>query len=149
MPTLTDQIHTVTQALVDLLIADWDKYAATKDDIFYGDQAKYARFPSIAVESAPVERTLNQTGLQQRIGFTMYVLIFHGGLRDAQERRKMADETAEKVVVQLQSDRQLGGLIIHGHVTNLEPGYTSRGGQLLVTHRATWEGISNYTMERP
>lgn len=144
--TLTDKNSVVTQAIVDWLRDDWDKYAATLDDIYFGDQARYARFPSISVESGPLVRDLNQTGLQQRISFTMYVLVFHGGLKEAELRKKEVDEVTELVVERLQANRQLDGLIIHGHVTNVEPGFAQRGGQLLTTHRITWEGISNYTM---
>ena len=63
MATLTDNAGTVTQALVDLLRGDWDGLGApTKDDIYYGDQDMYPRFPSFAVDPAPVARELYQTG---------------------------------------------------------------------------------------
>ncbi len=144
---LTDANSVVTQALVDLLVGDWDTLGVpSKKDIYYGDQPMYPRFPSLAVESNPLERELNQTGLQQRIFFTMSILAFHGGLKTASERRKDNDEFSERVVSRLHTDRTLGGIVIHGHATSVEPGFVQRGGSLLVTHLITWEGISNFTM---
>ena len=144
---LTDANSVVTQALVDLLIGDWSTIGVpTKKDIYYGDQTLYPRFPSLAVESSPQERELYQTGLQQRISFTMSILAFHGGLKGVSERRKDTDEFAERVLTRLHTDRTLGGLIINGTATSVEPGFVARGGSLLVTHLITWEGISNFTM---
>ena len=78
----------------------------------------------------------------------MYVMVYHGGLRDTQDRRKRTDEVTEAVVEQLHSDRRLDGLLIHSNVSGNEPGFARRGGALLVANRVTWEGISNYTMPR-
>ena len=144
---LTDANSVVTQALVDLLKGDWDTLGTpSKKDIYYGDQPLYPRFPSLAVESQPQNRNLNQTGLQQRIQFTMSIMALTGGLKGMEERRKSADEFAERVVTRLHTDRTLGGIVIHGHATSVEPGFVTRGGSLLVAHLITWEGISNYTM---
>ncbi len=144
---LTDANSVVTQALVDLLVEDWDTLGVpSKKDIYYGDQPLYPRFPSLAVEANPQERELNQTGLQQRIRFSISILAFHGGLKSASERRKDNDEFSERVVTRLHTDRTLGGKVIHGHATSIEPGFVPRGGGLLVTHLITWKGISNFTM---
>ena len=151
MPTLTDSLPLVTQALVDLLISKWmDIGLASQDDVYYGDQFKYPRFAAIAVEAAPVDRDLQQTGLQQRITFTHYFLIYHGSIRDLEGNRKEADQLTHRTITVLNQPevRQLDGLIIHGHVDTVEPGYANRGGALLVTDRLTWTGLSNYTMPR-
>lgn len=146
--TLTDKNSLVTQALVDLLKTKWEYIGCqTRDAIYYGDQARYPSFPSLAVEAAPQDRQLNQTGLQQRIGFTMFIMVYHGLLKGAEERKKDTDEIAERVVETLHDDRQLDGLVIHGHVTGVEPGFINRGG-LLMVHRITWEGISNHVIPR-
>ncbi|MHA2047127.1 MAG: hypothetical protein ACW99G_20235 [Candidatus Thorarchaeota archaeon] len=143
---LTDKPSVVNQALVDLLVKDWEGIGCElKSDIYYGDQSRYPRFPSISVEAAPTERVLNQTGLQQRILFTSSIMAYYGPIVNAEERWKESDELAERVIAQLHTDRRLGGLIIHGHPTNSEPGFVNRGG-LLTVHRITWEGISNFTM---
>ncbi len=144
---LTDANSVVTQALVDLLVGDWDTLGVpSKKDIYYGDQPLYPRFPSLAVESQPQNRELNQTGLQQRISFTMAIMALTGGLKGMEARRKSGDLFAERVVTRLHTDRTLGGIVIHGHAASVEPGFVTRGGSLLVTHLITWEGISNFTM---
>ena len=144
---LTEKNSEVAQALVDLLQADWDTIGVpNKDDIYYGDQQLYPRFPSVAVESAPQDREIQQTGLQQRIRFHMAIICVTGGLKDMAKRRKDADELAERVVDQIHTDRTLGAIVINGNITNIEPGFITRGGALLVTHLVTWEGLSNFTM---
>lgn len=144
---LTDDQGVVAQALVDLVRKDWSNIGfPTKDDIYYGDQERYPRFPSLAVEPAPTERQLYQTGLQEKIDFTMYLLLFHGPIATTSDRRKETDTLAQSVVDQLHTDRKLGGLVVHGHPTNVEPGFFARGGAMLVAHRITWTGTSRHLM---
>ncbi len=144
---LTDANSVVVQALVELLEGDWATIGTdSKKDIYYGDQPLYPRFPSLAVEPSPQTRELNQTGLQQRIRFSMGIMAFSGGLKGMEKRKKEADELAQRVVTRLHTDRTLGGLVIHGHATGVQPGFAQRGGALLVVHLITWDGISNFTM---
>src|SRR3990172_8212185 len=108
MADLTDRNSVVTRALVDLLVGDWDGIGvATKEDVYYGDQDRYPRFPAISVESGSQSRELNQTGLQQRIGFTMFCLVYHGPIASISRNREETDAIAEGVVTRLQTDRRL------------------------------------------
>lgn len=142
--TLTDRNSLVTQALVDLLRDHWEEIPCERpDDIYYGDQSKYARYPSIGVESGDQDRELNQTGLQERINFAMYILVVYGPIKGLEERRAEIDEITERCVGILHTDRRLGGLVIHGSVAAVEPGFVVRGGALQTVHRITWNGISN------
>ena len=144
---LTDYNSVVAQALVDLLKDNWSGIGVLeKRDVYYGDQLLYPRFPSVAVEASPQERELQQTGLQQRIRFSMAILAVHGGLKGLSERRKDTDEFAERVVDQIHTDRTLGAIVINGNISSIEPGFVSRGGSLLVTHLIAWTGLSNFTM---
>ncbi len=144
---LTDKNSIVAQALVDLLKGDWSGIGVPeKRDIYYGDQLLYPRFPSVAVEASPQEREIQQTGLQQRIRFSMAILVVHGGLKGLSERRKDTDELAERVVDRIHTDRTLDAIVINGNISTVEPGFVSRGGSLLVTHLVTWTGLSNFTM---
>lgn len=146
MVTLTDKSAVVGQALKELLIADWDGIGvATKSDVYYGDQSKYPRTPAVSVEMAPQDRQLNQTGLQQRIVLRAYIMAIHSPLAAAEKRWEETDEFADRIVTQLHTNRTLGGLVINGYVTGIEPGALRRGGMLAV-HRISWEALSNYTM---
>jgi hypothetical protein len=145
--TLTDRNSVVTQAIVDLLKNNWEVIGCPgPDDIYYGDQSRYPRTPSIAVEPTTQPRELNQTGLQQRIQFSIYIFVYHGPVKRTEVRKKEIDEIAERTVGVLHTDRRLNGLVIHGHPTSVEPGFVSRGGTLQEVHRILWEGISNHTM---
>lgn len=148
MPELTDKVSDVTDALIDLLKGNWEKYADTKDDIYYGEQSKFPRYPAITVESAPQNRELQQTGLQQRISYTFYITVYHGLIKSVEGNKRGADLASEAIVDQLHSNRKLNGLVIHGSVTSNEPGFATRGGALVAANRITWTGISNYTMPK-
>lgn len=145
--TLTDKNSEVAQALVDLLRNHWEEIPVSgPDDIYYGDQAQYPRYPSIAVDPAAQDRELNQTGLQERIMFEMYILVVHGPVKGMEDRQFEVDSVTERCVGILHTDRRLGGRVIHGSVSTVEPGFAVRGGALQIVHRITWNGISNAYM---
>lgn len=144
--TLTDKLSVVTQYIVDLLRENWYGVTATDKDIYYGDEPKYPRYPSVAVEAGPHLSPLTQTGLQMQHEFTIYILIIHAPITDQQTAKKDTDQRAEAVRDILHTDRRLGGLVIHGHVGEIEPGFVTRGGEKLVASRLTWTGISKSTI---
>jgi hypothetical protein len=140
--TLTSKISEVNQALVDLLKESWNEIGANgPDDIYYGDQAKYPRFPSFAIEVGDRANTLYQTGLQTEVEFRAFIMIFHAPIANISSTKKERDELSESVEDIVHTDRRLGGLVVHGHITRIEPGIADRGG-LMHTTRLTWEGQS-------
>lgn len=147
--TLTDRTSVVTQALVDLIRTKYHQMGmSSEDDVYYGDQSRYPRFPSVAVEPGPQERTLKATGLQQRVSFDLSIFVYHGPLVSQSYNAKQTDALAETLIDIVHSDRQLGGYLIHSHITAIEPGAVRRGGALLVVHRLTWSGMSQANMEK-
>lgn len=140
---LSDKISVITQAYVDLLRSKWEELGlAGPEDVYYGDQARYPRTPSIAVFNSSLERQLSQTGMQARVSVSTWIMIFHMPLKDASAAQKETDEYAEKVEQILHSDRKLGGLLIHSHVARNEPGAAERGGTLLRATRLSVSGLS-------
>lgn len=141
----TDRIEVVTQAIVDLLKANNASLQNVLDgDIYYGDQQKYPRTPAIGVESGSLIRELDGRGGKGVTlnTFQVFCLCYISKVQSVQVSRKEADDFAGDVADVLHSDITLGGLVIHGYVTRIEPGFSIRGGELMRAARVTWQGIS-------
>jgi hypothetical protein len=144
---LTDSISVLAEYQVDLI-----KNNATTlllptlpsgdVPVFYGDQQLIPVTPTICVESGPRQRILNNTGLATEIDFTTFFLVYHGKLQDSQLNKLECDQYAEQVEVILHSDMQMGGLVIFGLVTVIDPGIAMRSGTMMRATRITWNGRS-------
>jgi hypothetical protein len=137
----------VTQALVDL-IEDAHVPADLKA-VFYGDVALIPKVPAVAVQPGSRRRTFNQTGLQYEIVFQTLITVYHSQLSDIQDVTKDVDELAEEIEATINAARLLpdgdgAQRIIHGYISEVEPGYATRGTSLFVAHRLTHTAISRH-----
>lgn len=130
----------IVQALIDLLVLN--KTSLGIEDVYYGDQNRIPKVPSISVQPGDKSRVFTQTGLHTTIGLPVYIIIFHSGIRDLQVTNKANDVLAEAVETLLHADITLGGLVISSLVESVEPGFANRGKEYFVTHRLTWNGLS-------
>ena len=128
----------ITQAVVDLLAGDKDLGLSK---VYYGDQAGIPQVPSATVEAGSAERQYTQTGLQTTRVVPIIIIIYHGKVADVQDIKKSLDEYATLVETKLHEDSTLGGLVINGLVTSIEPGGVSIGRAQFYAHRLTWEGL--------
>jgi hypothetical protein len=139
---VTAKLSVVTQAIVDLLVANAVPLGVGTSDIYYGDIEKVPRSPSIAVE--PVERPRELAGVSMQVenAFTVYIFVYVLGIDSSQDLRKSCDVLAESIEDVLHTNKKLSGLLIQSWVTNFESGYAVRGGVLLKCVRLTWNGVS-------
>lgn len=128
----------ITQAVIDLLESD-ESLGLSK--VYYGDQAGIPLVPSATVEPGTAERSYNQTGLQTNRTVPIIIVVYHGKLADVQTVKKELDDLAQAVEDKLHEDNTLGGLVISGIVTSLEPGIASAGKVQFYAHRLIWEGL--------
>lgn len=139
----TDKPSQVVQYMVDYLRDNWENINLNSpDDVYYGDQFRYPRWPSIAVQTANMRRSLNAVGSHTNNDFQLYILIFHGPLQNEQITERESMEYAETVMDLLHADRSLGGQMVHSYITVAEPGVAERGGAAVRTTRLTWEGLT-------
>lgn len=131
-------LSVITQAVVDLLAGDEDLGLA---NVYYGDQVGIPQVPSATVEAGSAERTYNQTGIQTNRVVPIIVVIYHGKVADVQGIKKELDQFAKAVEDKLHLDNTLGGLVISGIVTTVEPGVASIGTAQFYAHRLTWTGL--------
>jgi len=128
----------ITQAVVDLLKAD---LTLGLSKVYYGDQAGIPLVPSATVEAGSAEREYTQTGLHTTRTVPIIIVIYHGKVDDVQTIKKSLDDFAQAVEDALHQDSTLGGLVINGLVTSIEPGVASVGKAQYQAHRLTWEGL--------
>lgn len=135
---LTDSSVEVTQAIVDVLTAS-DIFAA----VHYGDTDLYPEFPVALVESGPKARPLGGASTRRFIiELSTYITIVHGKIQAVDTTKKQTEEFAESVEVLLHQDYELGGLVIFGHVTGMDPGVIVKPSVVLRASRLTWQATS-------
>jgi len=133
-------LSVIVQYIVDKLEAN--KTSLGIVDVFYGDQHLIPNIPSVTVEGGDKQREYTQTGMQTTVSLPVYIYIYHSGIRDLQITKKACDELTEAIETLLHQDVDLGGLVINGLVTDVEPGFANRGKDIFVVHRLTWQGFA-------
>ena len=131
-------IATIVQATVDLLK---DDTSLGLKEVYYGDQTGIPFVPSATVELADTAREYNQTGLFTNLIVQLQIVVYHGLLADVQKIKKELDQFIQKVEDKLHKDNTLGGEVITGLVTSVEPGVAVVGRAQFYAHRITWEAI--------
>lgn len=131
-------LSAITQAVVDLLSADT---SLGLSKVYYGETAGIPLVPSATVEVGTSERQYTQTGLQTTRTVPIIIVIYHGLVADSQIIKKELDDFAQAVENKLHLDSTLGGLVINGLVTSIEPGAATVGQAQYYAHRLIWEGL--------
>jgi len=144
----TDNVDVFNQYLFDKLV---DHQADLgMQDTWYGDQEKIPRTPCVAVEAGPKNRELNGSPRRFMVTLESYIMIYHDKIQDTQENARQAQKRAEAVEAVLHADAQMrtdpgdgnSGLVIHSFVMSNEPGYVTRGGNLMSVSRLTFRATS-------
>jgi hypothetical protein len=136
---MTGDPSEVTLAIKDLLQDNQQMLGL--NGIYYGDQERIPTTPAVAVEAGPYTAELMPSRV--RHNFSVFLLIYHSKLQDGQTTKLECDQFAERVRDLLHGHRTLDGLVIHGFVSAMDPGYALRAGALLRANRVTWDAISH------
>jgi hypothetical protein len=113
-------------------------------DIYYGDQVLIPRNPAICVEPGPLKRTLDGASNPPRMqnDFTVLILVYIQEINDIQQVNRDRDALLDQVQDVMHADWTLGGLLVFGHCTDIDPGYAIRSGKLVRCGRITYEGMN-------
>ena len=143
----------VAQRILALL--NDNKVALVTEDgqILYGDQKRIGTTPTLCVESGLTNRSLAGIGGRGRTenDLTCYILLYYAKVDTNQVTRLDSELCAEAVAYLLDQNVILeregdGGIVIHGYVSAIEPGYSYKGGaqanNLYHSVRLTWTGKS-------
>ncbi len=128
----------ITQAIVDLLKGD---ETLGLKEVYYGDQGAIPLTPSATVELGTKTREYNAIGIQTNVEPQIHIVIYHGLIADVQKIKKDLDQFVQKVEDKLHVDNTLGGLVISGIVSSVEPGTAVVGKAQFYAHRLTWEAM--------
>lgn len=143
-PVLPADYNTENFSLVGEFIQDLlqETTSLGLQDVFYGDQELIPRTPAVAVETGIFTRQLDGIPYRTKNVFRIYLLVYFAKVQDVQVTRLQCDQKAEQIMRTLHQNKTMGGLVISGHVTAIEPGYTYRGRALMRSARITWEGLT-------
>lgn len=146
MVNITDSQDVLTQYIVDKLKANYaalttavDGEVGSADDVYYGDQEKFPRTPSICVEPGTLDRELQGVSYTALNTITFYIFVYHAKVQDNQLTRKEVQQVSEAVTALLHLDPQLGGYAIHSFAATNESGYVYRKDTQYRTNRITFQ----------
>lgn len=148
LPNNSDSIVAVAQGLktaVDGMATDLGiQYTA------YGDQSKIPAVPAVCVEPNSKTREPQGTYQMTQNTFTVFLLVYLAKIGKSDETVRLDTDTlAESIETRLHQDLQLGGLLVHGYVQEIESGYTYRAGTLYRSARMTYMGLSKTLLRSP
>lgn len=140
--TLTDATTDITWAIYKLL--EDNKEALGLRMVFDGDRSLVSETPCISVIASDKTRELVTTGLGTDINFAVTLMLYHKRIQTEEMNEREVQELAEAVedFLHLRANQTLGGLVIFGMITRVEPGYATRTDSVMRTTRMTWEARS-------
>ena len=144
MSNLTGSLVDIATYLHDLVVANQATLGLA--DVFWGDQDRIPRTPAVAIEPDSKSRMLDGAPRRTLVEARVVLLVYHAKVQDIQVTRKQADQFAEAVETLIHTDKNLGGLVIHGMVTDLESGYAYKSGTLFRTARLIYTATSKVSL---
>ena len=137
---ITDSLYTFSNYVYDQLVAAKDDLGLV--DVYYGDQDRLPRTPSVCVDPGQKTSTLSEAQRTTSIEFIVYVYIYANAVDSVQENKRTADKLGEDVERLLNQDPTCGGTVIHGYSQMIESGYVEKSGGILRSSRITFSGQS-------
>lgn len=137
----------VAQRIYNILDANKVSLLTADGQLFYGDQDRIGVTPTLCVESGPTDRSLVGALNRTENRLICYIILYWGKVQDVQVDKLQGEQCAEAIVRLLDDNLQLelagdGGVVIHGFVTDIDPGYILRNERRTLMHaiRLTWTG---------
>jgi hypothetical protein len=130
--------------MVDILEAEKTTYGIQQ--VYDGDVNLVTETPSVAVTAGSKGREVYATGLMTKVDLQVVLMIYHNRIQEVQKQQREVMELSEGLeeLFHLHANQTLGGLVIFGMFTSVEPGYADRQGTVLRTTRMTWEAQSRH-----
>src|SRR4051812_40945026 len=101
------------------------------EDVWKGDQIKIPRYPALCIEPGPLRREITGAQRLTNVFVDLLFMIYVGKVQDPELNQASALSLGELVETELHNHAQVGGDAIHSYVTELDPGYATRSGELL------------------
>lgn len=137
----------VAQRILDLLKDAQVTLYGADSQILYGDQNRIGVTPTICVEAGATNRILQGVPSRTENNHVAFILIYWAKVDSNQVTKLDCEQAAEATARYLDDNLLLeragdGGIVIHGYVTNIDPGYSfkDQGKNLYYSVRLTWTG---------
>lgn len=112
------------------------------EDVWDGDEQLIPRVPAVCVIMGNYGRLLSGAPFRTDNTFDIFLMMYHGQIQDSQLNQRQCILRAEAVMDYLHLDKTMGGNVIHGYVTSIEPGAVRLGTSLMFVTRITWSGLT-------
>lgn len=132
----------VSQYIYDLLNTNTNKAALGLEGVFDGDQSLIPSTPAVCVLMGNYSRELTGAPFRTDNVFTIYLMVYHAKVQDTQLTQRECMAFAESIMKFLHTDKTMGGNVIHGFVTGMEPGQAPMGKTMAHVTRITWSGLT-------
>jgi hypothetical protein len=137
MPLLVHLSQVIDQ-VVDMLKEWSEDLGVGEEDIYYGDQERIPRSPTLCVEPAEKSPELYGASRMTKMDITCYVLVYHSEIKNVEENRRNADRLAERIADLLNEDGTFKGGAIHCWVSNIASGYATKQNTTMRASRITF-----------
>lgn len=146
-------IVVLTELLIDKIVGNAANFSIpfAEEDVYYGDQDRIPRTPSVCLEPGDKNRELDGSPNMTKNQFQIYILVYHNKAQDIQLTRKECDQLAYEIEQLIHQDLQLKNdgttpNVIHGYIKANESGYTYKSGTLYRTARLTYFGLNKTSL---
>ena len=141
MANHTDKVTPVAIFIKDLLIAN--RTSLGLRDVLFGDQNMIPETPFAVVNCGPKRRQLagvSAPGGRTMNSLTVFIDIHSSAVGSEADERLKLDQLADLIETKIHADPTCGGIIIHGFVTDWDPGQFFIGNSMFRTVRMTFVG---------
>jgi len=116
------------------------------EQIFFGDQTRIAKTPTVCVEMGDKDVSLVSAFRGAEADISCYVIAYLAVFGSPQDNAEEAGDLADAIETVLHEDAQLGGLVLHCYVSRVEPGYATKGNSIMRAVRLTFKGQTKYQL---
>lgn len=117
-------------------------------DVWYGEHRLVPRTPAVTVYPGPMRSKLVGIPFRTEQNIIIYHTVFNsmvtGNASESPERE--CNRIAQNLADLLHRNSKMGGWVIQGFVTQMNPGFTVNNGRLMVACRLTWEGLTRVNL---
>lgn len=139
----TDKVTPVAIFIKDLLIAN--QASLGLQGVLFGEQTMIPESPFAIVNCGPKRRVLagaSAPGGRTENRLTVFIDIVSSSVGPESDERLKLDQLSEAVETKIHADVTCGGIIIHGFVTDWEPGHFFIGNSMFRSTRLIFEGVT-------
>jgi hypothetical protein len=141
---LSDNPSEVAKGIISYLNDSKDELGIRR--VWYGDDDMVPETPAITVVPGNMTTEISETAFTITNQIPIILTVLHSRLDNQEVNREQCDEKAFDIRQELHKDPRMGGLVVFGYVSSMEPGFTTRQRVMLRATRIIWSGMSKTRM---